>query len=60
LGNGFAGFTLPTLPQYGLWSMLHEARVDFSMFLGLLFLLLVGGGQWSIDASLARRAPPDS
>ncbi len=33
----------------GLWSTLHEARTDVSMMLGLVFLLLVGGGTWSLD-----------
>jgi uncharacterized membrane protein YphA (DoxX/SURF4 family) len=52
LGHGFGPFSLPKLSQYGFWSMLHEARTDFSMFLGLLFLLLVGAGRWSLDAKL--------
>ena len=50
LGHEIWGFALPKLPQYGLWSMLHEARTDFSMFLGLVFLLVVGAGPWSVDA----------
>jgi uncharacterized membrane protein YphA (DoxX/SURF4 family) len=33
--------------------MLHEARTDFSMVLGLLFLLIEGAGPWSVDARLA-------
>ena len=41
--------------QYGLWGMLHSGRVDFSMLLGLIFLLLVGAGGWSLDALLARK-----
>lgn len=52
LGHGFGPFALPKLASYGVWSMLHEARTDFSMILGLLFLLVVGGGRWSIDAKL--------
>jgi uncharacterized membrane protein YphA (DoxX/SURF4 family) len=52
LGHGFGPFSLPKLSQYGLWSMLHEARTDFAMILGLVFLLLVGGGRWSLDARL--------
>ncbi len=40
---------LPMLHQSGLWSMLHEARTDFSMLLGLLFLLIVGGGGFALD-----------
>jgi putative oxidoreductase len=38
----------------GFWSMMHEARTDFSMWLGLLFLLIVGAGRWSIDAASMR------
>src|SRR6266480_920330 len=54
LGHGFWGFSLPKVPHYGFWSMMHEARTDFSMWLGLLFLLLVGAGRkWSLDASIA-------
>ena len=54
LGHGFWGFSLPKLPHYGFWSMMHEARTDFSMWLGLLFLLIVGAGKkWSLDASIA-------
>jgi putative oxidoreductase len=54
LGYGFATFTLPKVARYGLWSMLHEARTDFSMLFGLVFLLLVGAGAASLDALLAR------
>jgi putative oxidoreductase len=53
LGHGFGGFALPNLPRYGFWSMMHEARTDFSMWLGLVFLLIVGAGKkWSFDSSL--------
>lgn len=38
-----------TFAKNGLWSTLHEARTDVSMMLGLIFLLLVGGGTWSLD-----------
>jgi putative oxidoreductase len=54
LGHGFWGFSLMKLPRYGFWSMMHEARTDFSMWLGLLFLLIVGAGRWSVDAALMR------
>lgn len=33
----------------GFWSMLHESRTDWAMFLGLLFLLIKGAGFWSFD-----------
>lgn len=41
---------IPMLAKSGIWSMLHEARTDFSMVLGLLFLLIAGAGSWSLDA----------
>ncbi len=44
-----------TFAKNGFWGTLHEARTDVSMLLGLIFLLLVGGGAWSLDAWLARR-----
>jgi putative oxidoreductase len=53
LGHGFWSFSLMKLPRYGFWSMMHEARTDFSMWLGLLFLLIVGAGKkLSFDATL--------
>jgi uncharacterized membrane protein YphA (DoxX/SURF4 family) len=54
LGHNFWIFHLPKLPRYGFWSMMHEARDDFAMLLGLLYLLMEGGGAWSIDALLSR------
>jgi len=41
LGHAVGPFSLPKLPRYGVWSSLHEARVDFCMWLGSLFLILV-------------------
>lgn len=55
LGHGFWGFSLRTVPYYGFWGMAHEARTDFAMLLGSIFLLIVGGGLWSIDARLSSR-----
>jgi len=56
LGHGYLGFTLMGLPHYGFLSMVHEARTDFSMWFGLLFLLLTGPGRWSADAWLTKKA----
>ena len=53
LGHGFGTFTLPNLPHYGFLSMMHEARTDFSMVLGLIFLLCAGAGPWSPDRRIA-------
>ena len=53
LGHGFWGFSPRTLPYYGFLGMAHEARTDFSMLLGSIFLLVVGAGAWSLDARLS-------
>lgn len=61
LGHGFGPFAVRELAQYGFWSMTHEMRTDWAMLLGSLFLLLAGGGPYSLDAILSRRrstAPP--
>ena len=55
LGHGFWGFSLRTLPYYGFWGMLHEARTDLAMLFGSTFLLIVGAGLWSVDARLTGR-----
>ena len=36
----------------GFWSMLHDSRTDWAMFLGSIFLIAKGGGRWSLDQSL--------
>lgn len=46
---------VPILLKSGFWSMAHEARTDWSMLLGAVFLLVVGAGPWSFDARLAKR-----
>jgi len=55
LGHGFWRGQLPKLESYGWWSMLHEGRTDLSMWLGLVYLLIVGAGSWSLDARLTSR-----
>ena len=55
LGHGFWVFTLPKLQRYGFWSMAHEARTDFCMWLGCLFLAIVGAGTLSVDRWLEVR-----
>ena len=51
---------LPMLSRSGFWGTMHEARTDFCMFLGLLFLIGVGSGRLSLDARLRTRAPDSS
>jgi len=47
-------FHMPKLARYGFWSMAHEARDDFLMLLGSVYLLIAGAGAWSLDAMLVR------
>jgi len=47
---------LPILQKSGFWAMAHEARVDYAMLLGCIFLLIAGAGPWSFDAALTRVA----
>ncbi|MGA8870086.1 MAG: DoxX family protein [Candidatus Acidiferrales bacterium] len=49
LGHGYWRFHAPQLSRHGPWAMFSEARTDFSMLLGLLFLLIVGAGPLSFD-----------
>ena len=51
-----ASTKLPILMKSGFWAMAHEARTDFAMLLGCIFLAIVGAGRLSADARLARRA----
>jgi uncharacterized membrane protein YphA (DoxX/SURF4 family) len=44
---------IPLLLKSGFWAAAHEARVDFAMLLGLLFLLAAGAGPLSADAHLS-------
>ena len=53
IGHGFWRFAAPS-GKAGLGSMLHEARTDLSMWLGCLFLVIVGAGGRSVDARLER------
>lgn len=33
----------------GLWEGLHASRTDYAMLLGSIYLLIKGGGKWSMD-----------
>jgi len=44
---------VPILLKQGFWPAEAEARTDYSMLLGLIFLLVVGAGVRSLDARLA-------
>ena len=52
-GESFGPFVLRELKFYGFWSMAHEMRTDFAMWIGSLFLMIKGGGKWSLDLLLS-------
>jgi uncharacterized membrane protein YphA (DoxX/SURF4 family) len=56
IGVAIATTKIPILLRSGFWPMEAEARTDYSMLMGLLFLLLAGAGSWSMDARLAPKA----
>jgi putative oxidoreductase len=56
LGHDFWIFHVQKFSRYGFWSMAHEARADFTMLLGSLYLLIEGAGTWSLDAVIGRVA----
>jgi putative oxidoreductase len=43
---------LPMLNDGGIWKMLHESRTDWAMLLCSIFLLIRGGGAFSMDKKL--------
>ncbi len=45
---------IPILAGKGFWAMAHEARTDWSMLLGSIFLLIAGPGPLSVDSRLGR------
>lgn len=58
LGHDVGIFHLSAdVKRLGVWSALHEARADLTMLLGAFYLLIEGGGTWSLDAMLARTRP---
>ncbi len=57
-GESFGPFVLRELNSYGVWAMAHEMRTDFAMWLGSLFLMIKGGGAWSVDQKFNRNGEP--
>ena len=48
----------PVLFKLGFWSMEDVARTDYSMLMGLIFLLLAGSGSLSLDARMSGKKTP--
>ena len=43
------------LSSQGFWEMLHASRTDWAMLLGSIYLLISGGGKWSVDFWLSKK-----
>ena len=50
-----ASTKIPLLLRSGFWPMEAEARTDYAMLLGLIFLLIVGAGTRSLDHRITRK-----
>lgn len=55
IGTAIATTKVPMLAHDGFWKTAHEGRADFAMLLGLLYLLIVGAGEWSLDGRLTKK-----
>ncbi len=42
------------LADKGFWEMLHGSRTDWAMLLGSIYLLIKGGGFWSLDKRMMK------
>jgi putative oxidoreductase len=51
----FATTKSAILANDGFWEMMHGSRTDWAMLLGNIFLIIKGGGKWSLDHTLMRR-----
>ncbi|MGS2763085.1 DoxX family protein [Sinomicrobium sp. M5D2P9] len=45
---------LEILTNDGFWEMMHAGRTDWAMLLGSFFLVIKGGGLWSVDKILLK------
>ena len=43
------------LNNEGFWEMMHASRTDWAMLLGSLFLIIKGGGRYSLDWHITNR-----
>ncbi len=57
IGVAIATTKIPILLKSGFLAMEDPARTDYSMFMSLLFLLMAGGGRWSLDRVLLSGRP---
>ena len=56
--TAFITTKLPLLTTKGFWTFAHEYRIDFSLTVLLILLIIYGGGKWSVDLKLLRSQKP--
>jgi uncharacterized membrane protein YphA (DoxX/SURF4 family) len=52
--TAFVTTKIPILIHKGFWPWAHEYRTDFAMTLLLIYLIIYGGGGWSIDSKIIK------
>src|ERR1035437_5918391 len=50
--TAFVTTKIPILIHKGFWPWAHEYRTDFAMTLLLVYLLIYGSGNWSVDSKI--------
>ncbi|MFM9153828.1 MAG: DoxX family protein [Methylocystis sp.] len=55
LGHDWWIFSLRKLERYGFFCMTHEARLDYAMLLGALFMIFTGLGRCSLDKRIFKK-----
>ena len=58
ISTAIATTKIPLLLKSVFWPREADARTDYAMLMGLIFLLLAGSGAWSLDARFLRGKPP--
>jgi putative oxidoreductase len=60
ISTAIATIKIPELfrANQGFWYMVSDARTDFAMFCCLIFLLISGGGAWSLNAQSSEAEDP--
>ncbi|HJY63193.1 MAG TPA: DoxX family protein [Ignavibacteria bacterium] len=52
MATAFVTTKMPILIEKGFWLMAHEYRTDFAMTMLLIFLIIYGGGKFSLDEKI--------
>lgn len=52
----FATTKAEVLSNQGFWEMMHGSRTDWAMLLSAVFLLIRGGGCWSVDLRIQNKS----